>query len=155
MAIVIAKSANAVDAPSVCGLKLGASAVEARSKFNLARVGQQQYVEGGKTFVEDRLEGKPKSTECLEVRTPESNEPSVVVSVTLGPSGAVRSIAHRTRQPDCNLAENEITERLGAPKTVEDEFVEWRPGRNFFVVLRRYTGEDCWLSYVSVRGAQR
>ena len=85
---------------------------------------------------------------CDEARKPNGDEPQLIVSTTQGRQGYVRSISIRTVELNCTSAEAALSSRFGQPSSSNPEMVEWRPSPQYFLLLTRYKGDDCWLNYV-------
>ena len=146
----VARTAMAAEEQAgICGVKLGALLATAEAKFTLHKVGSETFKHDSQSLNAVRWEGKPRlSTSCIEVRPVATPEPNLIISIG-SKSGRIIRLAHRTIETDCKVAEKRIAAALGTPATTQDEVVEWNSVAGYRVVLTRYNGEDCWLSYIS------
>lgn len=148
LALVAGKVFGAPAEVSVCGVKLGAPLSKAQSSFALHRVGAVMYAGAFGNIQAIRWEGVVKPGQgCVEVRAASGDEPSIVVATTASKPATVIAISHRTPVTDCVEVEREVSSRFGTPSYSTDEAVEWHASANHSVLLARYRGEDCWLSY--------
>ena len=132
---------------SICEVKLNGSLPTAQVFAAIARIGPEKFVEGGHSERSERWHAKLAAGKCPEVLRVPGHEPDLVISVRSS-NRTVRAISFRPSAASCSEAEAALSERLGTPTARTVEHVEWN-AKSHLVLLSRYLGESCWVSYVS------
>ena len=143
----LAASAEEPAAALICGVRLNGPLPTAKVFAAVARIGPETFVEGGHSERSERWHAKLVAGKCPEVLRVPGHEPDLVISVRSS-SRTVRAISFRPAAASCSEAEVALSERLGTPTATTVEHVEWR-AKSHMVLLSRYLGESCWVSYVS------